>query len=71
HIAGIGAAITGFVSTLIAIPIATYIGSFVLGTTLPLFVGFAICGIASLSIFMLMRKRSVMVRAWQRARSFR
>lgn len=71
HIAGIGAAITGFVSTLIAIPIATYIGSFILGTTLPLFVGFAICGLASLGIFMLMRKRSVVVRVWQRARSFR
>ncbi|MEE9407474.1 MAG: multidrug effflux MFS transporter [Polaribacter sp.] len=44
HIAGIGAAINGFVSTVMAVPIATYIGSFIDTTALPLFIGFFICG---------------------------
>ena len=48
HIAGIGAAINGFVSTIMAVPIATFIGSYVVTTALPLFVGFFICGILSL-----------------------
>jgi len=52
HIAGIGAAITGFISTLMAVPISTYIGKFIEGTALPLFVGFLICGL--LSIFILL-----------------
>ncbi|MEZ4969050.1 MAG: multidrug effflux MFS transporter [Flavobacteriaceae bacterium] len=60
HIAGIGAAITGFISTMISIPIATYIGSFVGDTILPLFVGFLVCGAISLGIFMLMRKRRIL-----------
>ncbi|MCK0188561.1 multidrug effflux MFS transporter [Arenibacter sp. F20364] len=63
HIAGIGAAITGFISTMIAIPIATYIGSFVVGTTLPLFIGFSVCGAVSLGIFMLMRRRTILAAA--------
>lgn len=57
HIAGIGAAITGFISTLLAIPIAAYVGSFVQETVLPMFVGLAICGLLSLAIFMVMRKQ--------------
>ena len=60
HIAGIGAAITGFVYTLIAIPIATYIGSFMEGTTLPLFVGFALCGGLSLLIFIAVRRSALL-----------
>jgi DHA1 family bicyclomycin/chloramphenicol resistance-like MFS transporter len=48
HIAGIGSAINGFVSTIMAVPIATYIGKFVTTTALPLFIGFSICGICSL-----------------------
>ncbi|NNL15592.1 MAG: multidrug effflux MFS transporter [Flavobacteriaceae bacterium] len=51
HIAGIGAAITGFISTLLAVPIGTYIGKFVTTTVHPVFFGFAICGIISLLIF--------------------
>ena len=63
HIAGIGAAITGFISTMIAIPIATYIGSYIQDTILPLFVGFLVCGSISLGIFMLMRRRSILAAA--------
>jgi DHA1 family bicyclomycin/chloramphenicol resistance-like MFS transporter len=63
HIAGIGAAITGFISTMIAIPIATYVGSYIQDTILPLFVGFLVCGSISLGIFMLMRRRTIMATA--------
>ncbi|MDL5511392.1 multidrug effflux MFS transporter [Arenibacter sp. M-2] len=63
HIAGIGAAITGFVSTMIAIPIATYVGSYIQLTILPLFVGFLVCGSISLGIFMLMRRPSILTAA--------
>lgn len=44
HIAGIGAAINGFISTLIAVPIAAFIGSFMQNTALPLFMGFVVTG---------------------------
>ena len=44
HIAGVGAAINGFVSTVMAVPIATFIGSFVTETALPMFIGFFVCG---------------------------
>ncbi len=57
HIAGIGAAINGFVSTIMAVPIANYIGSFVQDTVWPMFVGLAICGLLALGI-MLMARRS-------------
>lgn len=51
HIAGMGAAITGFLSTSMAVPISVYIGRNVTTSTLPLFIGFLICGL--LSIFVL------------------
>ncbi len=51
HIAGIAAAITGFISTLMAVPISTWIGRSVTDTVLPLFIGFTICGL--LSVFIL------------------
>lgn len=48
HIAGVGAAINGFFSTLFAVPLATAIGSFVDTTTLPMFIGFFVCGVGGL-----------------------
>ena len=51
HIAGIGAAINGFISTVMAVPIANYIGGFVSDSVLPLFIGFSIFGILSLLVF--------------------
>lgn len=57
HIAGIGAAITGFVSTIISIPIATYVGSFVDETVWPLFAGLAVCGFVSLLIFIAVKRK--------------
>ncbi len=50
HIAGIAAAITGLISTLMAVPISTYIGKFVMGSVYPLFVGFLASSLISLSI---------------------
>jgi DHA1 family bicyclomycin/chloramphenicol resistance-like MFS transporter len=57
HIAGIGAAINGFVSTIFAIPIATFIGEFVKNSVWPLFAGLAVCGLFSVLIFMLVRRK--------------
>ena len=57
HIAGIGAAINGFVSTVMAVPIANYIGSFVKTSVLPLFIGFSIFGILSLLVFVMVKQR--------------
>ena len=53
HIAGIGAAINGFISTVLSIPIATFIGEFVKNSVWPLFAGLAICGMCALAIFLL------------------
>lgn len=55
HIAGIGAAITGFVSTIMAVPIANFIGGYLRDTALPLFIGFVVFGGISLLIFIRMR----------------
>jgi len=52
HIAGVGAAINGFVSTIMAVPIATFIGGFVDKTALPLFIGFFVCGLISLTLIL-------------------
>lgn len=60
HIAGIGAAIIGFISIIIGVPIAILIGQFVDTTALPLFVGFSLCGSASLLIFVAMKKKLVL-----------
>lgn len=55
HIAGIGAAIIGFVSTIISVPIAIYIGGFIQTTALPLFAGFLICGTLSIMLIQYLR----------------
>ncbi|MBK5209933.1 MAG: multidrug effflux MFS transporter [Flavobacteriaceae bacterium] len=50
HIAGIGAAITGFISTMMAVPMSTFIGRFVSDTALPLFYGFLVCSSLALLV---------------------
>ena len=57
HIAGMGAAITGFISTLLSVPIGTYIGSYVTTTVHPVFFGFIICGSISLFIFITFKEK--------------
>jgi len=57
HIAGIGAAINGFISTVMAVPIANYIGGFVVDSVLPLFIGFSIFGVLSLLVFIILNRK--------------
>ena len=63
HIAGIGAAINGFLSTVLAVPIANYIGSFVKTSVLPLFIGFSVFGILALLVFLVMKRKAKLVTA--------
>lgn len=55
HIAGIGAALNGFISTIMSVPIANYIGSFVKDSALPLFIGFSVFGLLSFLVFLQMK----------------
>ena len=57
HIAGIGAAINGFISTVMAVPIANYIGSFVDTSVLPLFIGFSFFGMLSVLTFIIVKRK--------------
>ena len=50
HIAGLGAALLGSVSTLISLPLGWAIGHFYNGTVLPLVGGFAVLGLMSLGM---------------------
>ncbi|WGK66361.1 multidrug effflux MFS transporter [Croceiramulus getboli] len=56
HIAGIGAAITGLISTLMAVPISTFIGRYVIDTAYPLFLGFLICSTLSLGVIVYLNR---------------
>lgn len=62
HIAGIGAAINGFISTVMAVPIANYIGGFVVNSVLPLFIGFSIFGVLSLLVFIVLKRKPQLAR---------
>jgi MFS transporter, DHA1 family, multidrug resistance protein len=57
HIAGIAAAITGFLSTIMAVPISTAIGRYISDTALPLFIGFLICSALSLLVVAYLKQR--------------
>jgi DHA1 family bicyclomycin/chloramphenicol resistance-like MFS transporter len=56
HIAGIAAAITGFISTLMAVPISIIIGRYISDTALPLFLGFLGCSFLSLLILFYVKR---------------
>ncbi|NRD21393.1 multidrug effflux MFS transporter [Winogradskyella eckloniae] len=56
HIAGIGSALNGFISTIMAVPIAYYIGTFITTSVLPLFMGFFITGVIGLFLFYSVKK---------------
>ncbi|MFD2567611.1 multidrug effflux MFS transporter [Pseudotenacibaculum haliotis] len=56
HIAGIGSAINGFVSTIIAVPIAGFIGTYINSTATPLFMGFFLTGLISVVCVQLFSK---------------
>jgi DHA1 family bicyclomycin/chloramphenicol resistance-like MFS transporter len=55
HIAGIAAAVTGFISTIMAVPISIYIGRFISETALPLFIGFSICAALGVSLLIYLK----------------
>jgi DHA1 family bicyclomycin/chloramphenicol resistance-like MFS transporter len=52
HIAGIGAAITGFISTILSIPISIFVGSFIEDSVWALFAGLGVCGLLSVFLFL-------------------
>ena len=58
HIAGIAAAITGFISTLLAVVLSVFIGRFVSNSVLPVFIGFLVCSASSIGILIFV-KRSI------------
>ncbi len=55
HIAGMASAITGLISTLMAVPIGILIGKYVVTSSLPLFIGFSVCSGLSVIILLWMR----------------
>ncbi|WP_419211029.1 multidrug effflux MFS transporter [Maribacter sp. X9] len=57
HIAGIGAAITGFISTILSIPISIFVGSFIEDSVWALFAGLGVCGFLSLLLFLVFKTR--------------
>ena len=61
HIAGIGAAITGFIATIMGVFISAYIGQFVIDSVLPMFIGFLVCGLISFGVlaYFFLAKRGV------------
>ena len=58
HIAGLGAAITGFLATIISVALSAWIGSFLADTVIPLFTGFLVCGLLALLLFAFSQYRS-------------
>ncbi len=59
HIAGIAAAITGLISTLMAVPISIVIGRYVEITALPLFIGFSVCSLLSIGIISALKLKEI------------
>ena len=59
HIAGIGAAITGFISTLLSVSVSIFIGKYITSSVLPLFVGFSICSLISIVIVFLLKIKNL------------
>ena len=57
HIAGMGAAVVGSISTLLSVSIGSLIGQLFDGTVLPLVVGFALNLNLALAVFLLTRRR--------------
>ena len=56
HIAGTAAAVTGCISTIMAVPISIFIGRFITTTALPLFIGFSICSALALALLFYLKR---------------
>ena len=50
HMAGLGAALVGSVSTAVALPFGWYIGQSYDGTVMPLVIGYSVAGLAALAL---------------------
>jgi DHA1 family bicyclomycin/chloramphenicol resistance-like MFS transporter len=61
HIAGVGAAVVGSLSTFIAVPLGTVIGQGYNGTVLPLIGGFAILSLSSLLVMRRAERKPLLV----------
>lgn len=62
HIAGIGAAITGFISTILSIPISIFVGSYIKDSVWALFAGLGVCGFLSVLLFLVFKTRPLFAR---------
>lgn len=69
HIAGIGAAITGFISTILSIPISIFVGSFIEDSVWALFAGLGVCGLLSVFLFMAFKTRPLFARNYAYSKS--
>lgn len=58
HIAGTGSALFSFISTMIAAPLAIFLGKFITDSVLPLFLGFLITAGLSIVLFLFREKSS-------------
>ena len=56
HIAGTAAAVTGCISTIMAVPVSIFIGRFIDATALPLFIGFSVCSALALILLFYLKK---------------
>ena len=59
HIAGLGSAVVGALSTIISVPLSVLVGSQYNQTISPLVIGFMCCGFLSLAIYSFINKKSV------------
>ena len=57
HIAGVGAATYSFISILVAVTIAIFIGQFIKTTVVPMFIGFFIAGVISFILIRIVKIR--------------
>ena len=58
HIAGVGASVIGFISSIISVPLAIFIGSNYNQSVLPLVIAFAVCSSLSLTLILTVQKRA-------------
>jgi DHA1 family bicyclomycin/chloramphenicol resistance-like MFS transporter len=62
HVAGTAAAVTGFISTIMAVLISVFIGRFIAETALPLFIGFLVCAALSVVLLIYLKTDKTLVR---------
>ncbi len=58
HIAGLGTAVVGSLSTLVALPVSAAIGAFYDGTVMPMVMGFGVCSVLTWWLLSWVKKRA-------------